>query len=200
MTPLVSIITPCYNGEKKAIKFLNSVLEQTYKNIEFIIVNDGSTDKTEEIILSYRDKFISKGYKFIYLKQKNSGQDVALNNGLKYFSGDYLMWPDSDDILLPTNIEEKVKYLEQNKSIGLVYCNTNLVREDNLDKVVKKWDKVLYKDRLENINDILLNKVVLAGGAWMMRSSFFLKLNPSRQIVIIGQGQNLQMLLPIAFN
>ena len=61
MTPLVSIITPCYNGEKKAIKFLNSVLEQTYKNIEFIIVNDGSTDKTEEIILSYRDKFISKG-------------------------------------------------------------------------------------------------------------------------------------------
>ena len=125
---------------------------------------------------------------------------MLFRSGLKYFSGDYLMWPDSDDILLPTNIEEKVKYLEQNKSIGLVYCNTNLVREDNLDKVVKKWDKVLYKDRLENINDILLNKVVLAGGAWMMRSSFFLKLNPSRQIVIIGQGQNLQMLLPIAFN
>lgn len=200
MKPLVSIITPCYNGEKKVMKFLNSILKQTYKNIEFIIVNDGSTDKTEEVILSYRDKFISKGYKFIYLKQKNSGQDVALNNGLKYFSGDYLMWPDSDDILLPTNIEEKVKYLEENRTVGLVYCNTNLVKEDNLNKVIKKWDKVLYKDRLENVNDILLNKVVFAGGAWMMRSSFFLKLNPSKQIVIFGQGQNLQMLLPIAFN
>lgn len=200
MTPLVSIITPCYNGEKKVIKFLDSILKQTYKNVELIIVNDGSTDKTEDVILSYKDKFISKGYEFIYLKQKNSGQDIALNNGLKYFSGDYLMWPDSDDILLPTNIEEKVKYLEKNKSVGLVYCNTNLVKEDNLNKVVKKWDKVLYEDRLENVNDILLNKVVLAGGAWMMRSSFFLKQNSSKQIIITGQGQNLQMLLPIAFN
>ncbi|WP_018999414.1 glycosyltransferase family 2 protein [Megamonas rupellensis] len=200
MKPLVSIITPCYNGNGKIQLYLNSILKQTYDNIEIILINDGSTDNTEEIILSYKSRFIDKGYKFIYLKQKNSGQDVALNNGLKYFSGDYLMWPDSDDILLPTNIEEKVKYLEENKSVGLVYCNTNLVREDNLDNVVKKWNKVLSKDRLENVNDILLNKVVLAGGAWMMRSSFFLKQNPSKQIIVTGQGQNLQMLLPIAFN
>jgi glycosyltransferase involved in cell wall biosynthesis len=200
LKPLVSIITPCYNGNGKIQLYLNSILKQTYDNIEIILINDGSTDNTEEIILSYKSRFIDKGYKFIYLKQKNSGQDVALNNGLKYFSGDYLMWPDSDDILLPTNIEEKVKYLEENKSVGLVYCNTNLVREDNLDNVVKKWNKVLSKDRLENVNDILLNKVVLAGGAWMMRSSFFLKQNPSKQIIVTGQGQNLQMLLPIAFN
>ena len=156
MNPLVSIITPCYNGKGKVNIFLDSVLKQTYDNIEFIIINDGSTDNTEEIILSYKSKFIDKGYKFIYLKQKNAGQDVALNNGLKYFTGKYLMWPDSDDILDSQNIEEKVKYLEQNRNCGLVYCNTNIVKYE--------------------------------------------KINPEKKIIITGQGQNWQMLLPMAYN
>ena len=73
--PKISIITTFYNSVKLGDfvhRAMKSLLNQTYENIEFICVNDGSTDKTEEIILSYRDKFISKGYKFIYLKQKNS--------------------------------------------------------------------------------------------------------------------------------
>lgn len=200
MQPLVSVITPCYNGERKIRKFLDSVLNQTYKNIEFIIINDGSTDNTEQIILSYKEKFKEQGYKFVYLKQSNKGQDVAINKGLKYFSGDYLMWPDSDDILLPTNIEAKVNHMEKNKNIGLVYCNVNLVKESNLNDVISKWNKILYKGRLKNFDDILLGKVILAGGAWMIRSKYFLKINPKKEIIITGQGQNLQMLLPIAFN
>lgn len=200
MNPLVSIITPCYNGKGKVNIFLDSVLKQTYDNIEFIIINDGSTDNTEEIILSYKSKFIDKGYKFIYLKQKNAGQDVALNNGLKYFTGKYLMWPDSDDILDSQNIEEKVKYLEQNRNCGLVYCNTNIVKYEKINKVIKKWDKVLYKNRLENFEDILLGKIIFAGGAWMLRSEYLEKINPGKKIIITGQGQNWQMLLPMAYN
>lgn len=199
MKPLVSIITPCYNGSGKIQLYLNSILNQTYNNIEIILINDGSTDNTEEIILSYKSKFIDKGYKFIYLKQKNAGQDVALNNGLKYFTGKYLMWPDSDDILETNNVEEKVRYLEKNKSYGLVCCNTNIVRSENINKVVKKWNKILYKDKLKNFEEILLGNIIFAGGAWMLRSEYFEKINPKREIIITGQGQNWQMLLPMAY-
>lgn len=200
MNPLVSIITPCYNGKGKVNIFLDSVLKQTYDNIEFIIINDGSTDNTEEIILSYKNKFINKGYKFIYLKQKNAGQDIALNNGLKYFTGKYLMWSDSDDILEANNIEEKVKYLEKNKTCGLVYCNTNIVQYKEINKVITKWDKILYKDRLKDFDDIFAGNIIFAGGAWMLRSEYFERINPKKEIVITGQGQNLQMLLPMAYN
>lgn len=197
---LVSVITPCYNGEGKLNLFLDSILNQTYDNIEFIIINDGSTDNTENIILKYKKIFEKKGVKFIYLKQKNAGQDVALNRGLKYFTGKYLMWTDSDDILDPQNIEEKVKYLEQNRNCGLVYCNTNIVKYGEINKIIKKWDKVLYKNRLENFEDILLGKIIFAGGAWMLRSEYLEKINPKKEIIITGQGQNWQMLLPMAYN
>lgn len=200
MKDLVSVITPCYNGEGKLNLFLDSILNQTYDNIEFIIINDGSTDNTENIILKYKKIFEKKGVEFIYLKQKNAGQDVALNRGLKYFTGKYLMWTDSDDILDPQNIEEKVKYLEQNRNCGLVYCNTNIVKYGEINKIIKKWDKVLYKNRLENFEDILLGKIIFAGGAWMLRSEYLEKINPKKEIIITGQGQNWQMLLPMAYN
>ena len=110
------------------------------------------------------------------------------------------MWTDSDDILEPQNIEEKVKYLEQNRNCGLVYCNTNIVKYGEINKIIKKWDKVLYKNRLENFEDILLGKIIFAGGAWMLRSEYLEKINPKKEIIITGQGQNWQMLLPMAYN
>lgn len=198
MKPLVSIITPCYNGNGKIQLYLNSILKQTYDNIEIILINDGSTDNTEKIILSYKSRFIDKGYKFIYLKQKNLGPDSALNNGLKYFSGDYIIWPDSDDILSPTSIEERVDYLEKNRNKGLVYCNVNIVDEKNIKKIIQKKEKVLYDDKKKNFEDILLGRWVFSG-SWMIRSKFFLEINPNRNLIITGQGQNLQILIPMAW-
>ena len=201
MEPLVSIITPCYNGEKKVKKFIESVLEQTYNNIEFIIINDGSIDKTEDVVLSYKKNFEKRGYKFIYLKQENKGQDVALNKGLKYFNGKYLMWTDSDDILDKNNVEKKVKFLEKNLNCGLVFCNAKIVRENALDKIVKLWNKRLPKNKLDFFKDVMIGKdIVFAGGAWMARSENFLSVRPNRSIEIIGLGQNWQMLLPLVYN
>lgn len=201
MEPLVSIIAPCYNGEGKVNLFLESVLNQTYSNIELIIINDGSTDNTEKIILSYKELLKKRGYSFVYLRQDNSGQDVALNNGLKYFSGKYLIWSDSDDILDKDNIREKVNYLEKHVDCSLVYCNAFIVREENLNKPIKYWNKDLNIDKKIFFEDVIeANNIIYAGGAWMLRSKSFLSIRPNRDIEIEGFGQNWQMLLPMIYN
>ena len=133
--PLVSIITPCYNGEEFVGRFLDSVLVQTYTNIELIIINDGSTDKTEEIILSYQEKMKDRGIKFIYFYQENKGQASALNHGLRIFKGDYLTWPDSDDILHENHIIRKVQFLERNIEIGLVISKCRILKEYSLQRI-----------------------------------------------------------------
>ena len=87
---LVSIITPCYNGAAVIGRMIESVLAQTYDNIEYILVNDGSKDDTERVVLSYQEQFEKRGYRFLYVKQENGGLGAAINAGLRVFSGDYL--------------------------------------------------------------------------------------------------------------
>lgn len=115
--PLVSIITPCYNGEAFLKRYFESILNQTYPNLELIFINDGSTDRTEEIALSYRERLEKRGITYIYEKQENAGQAAALNRGLKLFTGEYLTWPDSDDVMTKDSIEKKSIFLRKIQSM-----------------------------------------------------------------------------------
>ena len=108
--PLVSIIVPCYNGEEFVCRFLDSIIIQSYCNIELIFINDGSTDRTEEIVLSYIQKFDDKNITLKYIYQKNGGQADAINQGLQVFEGEFLTWPDSDDTLHKDSIRNKVNF------------------------------------------------------------------------------------------
>lgn len=108
--PLVSIITSCFNGEIYLDRYFESILNQTYPHLELIFVNDGSTDQTEKIALSYTSKLKEKGISYKYIYQENSGQSVALNKGLKIFKGKYLTWPDSDDVMTDDCIEKKLNF------------------------------------------------------------------------------------------
>ena len=94
-----SIIVPVYNMEKYISKCLDSIFSSTYKNYEVIIVNDGSTDKSDEIIKTY----IEKNRNIIYIKEENMGLSTARNNGVSKATGDYIIFVDSDDY-----IEEKL--------------------------------------------------------------------------------------------
>lgn len=103
--PLVSIIVSCYNGEKYIADTINSLLKQTYANIEIVIVNDGSTDNSEKVIHEFTDTRIK------YYKQQNRGQCAALNLGFSKSTGKYIKFYDADDILEPNVIQGQVDSL-----------------------------------------------------------------------------------------
>jgi glycosyltransferase involved in cell wall biosynthesis len=196
--PLVSIITPCYNGEKFIHKFLDSVLNQTYRNIELIFINDGSFDKTEEIALSYQERFKLKGIKFKYISQENKGQAAALNQGLKIFTGDYITWPDSDDMLHKDSIKDRINFLEKNRKFNIVLSESMLINDVFDDLGVFRRIPPANNDNL--FYDLIIERnVYFAGGAYMIRSSEFIKVNLNRHIYESRGGQNWQMLLPVLY-
>jgi len=113
-SPLVSIIIPCYNTEKYIAEAIESALNQTYQNIEVIVVDDGSTDASVEIIQSFGDRL-----KFDIIEHK--GACAARNLGLSMSQGDYIQFLDADDVLVKEKIEIQLPYLLENKA-DLVFC------------------------------------------------------------------------------
>ncbi|WP_270558612.1 glycosyltransferase family 2 protein, partial [Clostridium perfringens] len=116
MNPLVSVVMSVYNGEKYLNESIESILNQTYKNFEFIIINDGSTDKSLKIIENYsiKDKRI-----ILIDNIVNKGLIYSLNKGIEKSKGKYIVRMDADDISLENRIKEQVKFMEENKEIAL---------------------------------------------------------------------------------
>lgn len=197
--PLVSIIVPCYNVENYLSQFFKCVIEQTYQNIELILINDGSTDKTELIIKENKD-ILMKRLNLIYINQKNKGLGGAINSGLKIFKGDYLCWVDPDDYLETDSIEIRVEYLENNPNIGIVTSDAE-IREDNINGKVLGYVSESSEDNYnENQFELMINtKSIFCAGCHMIRTKCFLDVNPNREIYEARHGQNLQMLLPVYY-
>ena len=110
----VSVIIPAYNHEKYITEAINSILTQSCQDFEIIIINDGSTDTTEQRILSIHDQRIR------YISQKNSGAHAALNRGISLAQGEYISILNSDDIYLPKRLETCLNYLEKNTNYSAV--------------------------------------------------------------------------------
>lgn len=197
---LVSIITPCYNGEKTVSRYLDSVLNQTYKNIELIFVNDGSTDNTEQVVLSYEKIFEENGKKLIYIKQENKGLGGAINTGLKYFTGDFLCWADADDFFHLESVEKRVRFLNKNPQYGCVTTNAYVYNEDNLENPIYQiTDKFKYHEDDYQFEHYLKSESIFCCGCHMVRKESFLDVNPNREIFPARRGQNWQMLLPVYY-
>lgn len=137
--PLVSIVTPCYNGEKYIERFFNSILSQEYKNLQLVFVNDGSADNTLKIAKSYKEKFMSSNIDYIILSQDNGGQASALNKGLKDVKGKYLLCMDSDDSLSENYIKEAVNLMENDNTVAYCYGNASCL--DNEGEILKNIEK-----------------------------------------------------------
>lgn len=103
--PFISVLMPVYNCENYIREAVESILNQTYANFEFIIIDDASTDQTVAIIQSYKDKRIH-----LVVKPKNSGLTNSLNYGLTIAKGKYIARMDGDDISLPNRFQNKLKF------------------------------------------------------------------------------------------
>ena len=133
---LVSIIVPCYKQAHLLPETLDSVLKQTYRNWECVIVNDGSPDNTSEVA----NQYIMKDKRFVLLEQENQGLAMARNNGIKKSQGQYILPLDSDDLIEPSYIEKAIDYFEKNPNTKLVYC-----KADRFDQKREFWNLPDYK-------------------------------------------------------
>jgi len=118
--PLVSIITPCYNYAHFLPETVESVLQQKYSHLEYIIVNDGSSDNTEEIAKQY----CKQDDRVKYINMKNQGLPSARNTGISMATGKYILPLDADDKISPNYASKAVAVLEENPNVGIVYCET----------------------------------------------------------------------------
>lgn len=118
MTPLVSVIIPAYNAVETIIPCVNSVLNQTYKNIEIIVIDDGSTDATKIILEEYKEELCINNLQIIY--QDNAGPSAARNLGIELAVGEYIAFLDSDDQWYPTKIEKQIKLYLENTELNLI--------------------------------------------------------------------------------
>ena len=111
--PTVSVLMPVYNGDKFMHEAIDSIINQSYKNFEFIIINDGSDDNSSEIISSYKDSRIR-----LIDNKKNIGLVSSLNRGLDVVRGEYVARMDCDDISTKDRLDVQVKFMDKNKQIG----------------------------------------------------------------------------------
>lgn len=163
----ISIIVPVYNAKKTLYRCINSLINQTYKNIEIICINDGSEDNSLDIL----QEFSSKDKRIKVFNQKNSGSAKARNMGLNNATGEYLMFCDADDWYENNTVELMTKTIID-KNTDLVMCNCNVVDLANgeiqtaeycsYNKLNLSGYKIIDRKNIDKINVVLWNKIFKA--------------------------------------
>lgn len=170
--PLVSILMPCYNVEKYVEESLNSILNQTYRNMEIVVINDCSTDSTGEILerMAQQDSRIR-----LISNEENLKLIKTLNKGIKLCKGDYIARMDADDISLPARIEKEVRFLESHKDHDIVSTQFYAFRSENPGKRDRHYSP-LHDNELRAY---LLFKSGICHPAVMIRKRVFTELGLS---------------------
>lgn len=194
----VSLLIPCYNGEKYIDSCMSCILNQTYQYIEIIFVNDGSLDRSEDKILTYQEKLEKKGYILKYRYKKNGGAASAINMALKLVEGEFIMLYDVDDILMPKAVSEKAEYLKKNLAYDMVRNNGYYVHENTRDMKSGEFVSSNAEKNEENIFEMLLRGTTNNWpGSFMVRSEALFRRIKNREIYVSQYGQNLQIMLPV---
>lgn len=142
MDDLVSVIIPAYNQSKYIRETIDSVLKQTYNNVEIIVVNDGSTDDTLKILQEY-------GNKIKIINQKNKGLAGARNSGIREAKGDYLAFLDSDDLWYNNMLSVMVSHLKNNQQSDIAACSCDLI--DEKSQRIRRFNRMsFFRNKIKN--------------------------------------------------
>jgi glycosyltransferase involved in cell wall biosynthesis len=163
--PLVSIVTPSYNQADFLGRTIQSVLNQSYPNLEYIVVDGNSTDGSQEIIQSYEADLA------VWISEPDQGQSEAINKGLKLARGEIMAWLNSDDLYYPWAVEEAVQSLKEHPKIGMVYGDTDLI--DESDQVIGNFNA-----RQTNYHRLMRGGVYIPQPAAFWRSDLYRKAGP----------------------
>ena len=126
MNSIISVVMSVYNAEKYLKESIESILNQTFKNFEFIIINDGSTDRSLEIIENYA----KKDDRIVVISRENRGLITSLNEGIEKAKGKYIVRMDADDISLPNRCKKQIEFMEKNSDIAISGSAAIVFRDD----------------------------------------------------------------------
>lgn len=149
--PKISAVIPVYNHQDFIADCIQSVLNQTYKDFEIIVIDDGSTDSTPEIIYGFGDKVK-------YVRQQNRGVAAALNTAIRHSAGEYIAWLSSDDAFMPTKLNEQINFLNKNPDIDIVY--TDFYYIDSTGKIISTARSPYYEDKREFLCNMLISNFI----------------------------------------
>jgi glycosyltransferase involved in cell wall biosynthesis len=155
----ISVILTLYNSNKFFRRSLDSVLRQTYKNFEVIIVDDGSTDETEDDLFDYL-----KSFEFIkYIRHSNRKHPLSLNTGILNSNGKFITFIDSDDEYKSEHLEKRIEYFSENKNVDLIYSPAELIGNEN-DMMVPD---------VNNMNSLIHLNDCIIGGTFFGKQNVF---------------------------
>ncbi len=163
MKPKVSVIIPIYNSEKSIMKTLNSLINQTFKNFEVVIIDDGSIDRTKEFIYKYK----SEDSRIKYYYQQNAGVSMARNKGIELSSGSFVCFLDSDDYFENTYLEKMYERIDDTNS-DVCYCGYSIVMPNS--RTIKKTS---FKNG-DILLEYILGKISVPTTGWMIKRDFLL--------------------------
>jgi len=171
--PTIDVIIPVFNGEYFIEKALRSVDRQTCEPSRIIVVDDGSTDKTEEIVLAFKS---ASAIPVEYIKQENRGPNAARNKGISVSSGELLAFLDTDDVWEPAKLEKQLAVFNGSEwnDLGLVYCAYSLIAEDD-SIIIDKSAVTLDPSYRGHVFDKVLeaNKIMGSASAVLIKKECF---------------------------
>ena len=193
-SPLVSVIVPAYNRADTLSQTLDSVLEQSYRHFELIVVDDGSTDSTAESVRKYNDQIQ-------YIFQDNAGPSAARNRGIAESQGRLVTFLDSDDLWLPTKLETQVRLMSQ-LDASVVCCLCNALMRQSDGREFASFDNAELEPSLDegvwvNVTQVLATRFVFFNQAVMVRREALLETGGYDESLWLMEDQDLALRLAL---
>jgi glycosyltransferase involved in cell wall biosynthesis len=204
--PLVSVIIPAYNAEAYISEALESVFAQTYRPFEIIVVDDGSTDKTAEIVKNYQTSKTTKTNEtnLIYIYQSNSGPSKARNEGMKVAKGDYIAFLDADDLWTPMKLEKQVNYMLSNREVFLVFGDMMIFNEQGVvvESTFKKngYPECDRRGKVLNAFERLIERNYIPSGTVLLKRDCFEKVGYFDENIRHGEDYDLWLRISLMFH